>query len=384
MIIDKPTRNKLFIAVAGLAATAIVVALLVSRKAYLDDFNAGVHSYLADDLTAATTNLSRALARRPRSAEVRELLVKVLVEDSLRKYRAGSHPDALRAIQEAKALEPGEQSMMILNSLAGRIAAPSGKAPQDVRSMLKGLAGSPRAAKTGSEAQIIDVLRRFEDERGALVSSWNRQQEILASSLREERREMRGLVLFASAALGALLTFVAVMMVIAYRKVFGRNGVMAQLLEMRSRLELPAPADMTGEFRKIDAIEAELVKDSQSGAAQRLLQPYLEEEDPWVKARAAKAVHRFNSKAALGELAPMIQHSSQNSRLAAIWALCELATLDAISALAPTLQSADKPTQQAAIRGLVQIQTKKNADSGALKKVDALLAELRAKNDWVI
>lgn len=384
MIIDKPTRYRLFTSAAALAAAAIIVALLVSRKAYLDDFNAGVHHYLAADLSAAKERLNRALERRPGSSEVRELLVKVIVEESLRKFKAGAHGDALRSIHEAKALEPGDQSLMILNSLASRMSSPAGKAPQSVSALLKGLAGPPRAAKTGLEAQLLDVLRRFEDERGELVASWNRQQEILAASLRAERRELRGIVLFASAALGGLLLFVAGILVAAYRRVFGRNGVMAQLLELRSRLELPAPADMTNEFRKIDAIEAELVNDKKPGAAERLLQPYLEEEDPWVKARAAKAVHRFNANAALGELSSMIEHASQNARLAAIWALCELGTLESIGALSPALKSSDKPTQQAAIRGLMQAKSKSNADSGALKKIDALLAQLRADNDLVI
>ncbi|MBI4397360.1 MAG: HEAT repeat domain-containing protein [Elusimicrobia bacterium] len=138
------------------------------------------------------------------------------------------------------------------------------------------------------------------------------------------------------------------------------------------------------DLSKIETIESELVNELDAEMAERLLAPFFECEDPWVKARAAKAIYRINTEVALGELKSLINDSYKESQMACIWALGELATPDALDILVPFAWDNDKEIQQAVIRCLIQVENRKRVPEETLEKVKGLLAELRTKTDWII
>jgi hypothetical protein len=63
-------------------------------------------------------------------------------------------------------------------------------------------------------------------------------------------------------------------------------------------LERPDLIEARSDFRKIEAIEAELVNEISNDIARRLLEPFFH-KDPWLRARAAVAFYRINQAAAL-------------------------------------------------------------------------------------
>jgi len=138
------------------------------------------------------------------------------------------------------------------------------------------------------------------------------------------------------------------------------------------------------EFRKIEAIEAELINEADGDVAQTLLKSFFKTDDPWVKARAAKVLYALDPKVAFAELRNLVQNRSPYVQLPGIWGLGELATRHSVELLMSLVWSDNAEVQQAVIRCLVQMETKKLLPSDDLLKVKALLKEVRYKTDWIL
>src|SRR5690349_16341872 len=105
-------------------------------------------------------------------------------------------------------------------------------------------------------------------------------------------------------------------MVAWINKIFGRDQKVDPLVELqyqtmvgtaaraipREVLERPDLVVARNEFRKIEAIEGELIHHVNKSVAQRLLEPFLSRTDPWLRARAARALHHINPHMALQAL----------------------------------------------------------------------------------
>jgi HEAT repeat protein len=138
------------------------------------------------------------------------------------------------------------------------------------------------------------------------------------------------------------------------------------------------------EFRKIEAIEAELTDEADRGIAQKLLTDFFQMDDPWVKARAAKALYPLDPKTAIDELKALAKNSSPFVQLPGIWALGELSSDRALEILMSMIWSNNMEVQKAVIRSLVQKETKHQIPSEYRRKVKDLLNEVRYKTDWIL
>jgi len=138
------------------------------------------------------------------------------------------------------------------------------------------------------------------------------------------------------------------------------------------------------EFRKIEAIEAELTGEADRVVAQKLLKDFFKMDDPWVKARAAKALYPMDRKSAFAELKVLAQSNSPFVQIPGIWALGELGSESALELLMSLVWSKSPEVQQAVIRCLVQMETKQQIPPEYRPKVKRLLKELRYKTDWIL
>jgi hypothetical protein len=138
------------------------------------------------------------------------------------------------------------------------------------------------------------------------------------------------------------------------------------------------------EFRKLEAIEAELVNQADRLVAEKLLRPFFSLDDPWVKARAAKVLYPLNSRLSLTEIKKLVQSKSPFLQLPGIWALGQIATKDSIQLLASLVWSPEAEVQQAAIRCLVQMETKGQLPHESQEPIRRLLKEVRFKTDWIL
>ena len=86
-----------------LLSSSLWASYVVSRRAFLRDFNAGVHSYLGGHFAESEDNLIKALSRRPRDAQVKQLLTKVFIERSFAQYHQKNYAGALETLDRAPA-----------------------------------------------------------------------------------------------------------------------------------------------------------------------------------------------------------------------------------------------------------------------------------------
>jgi hypothetical protein len=138
------------------------------------------------------------------------------------------------------------------------------------------------------------------------------------------------------------------------------------------------------EFRKIEAIESELTGDGDRGMAQKLLTDFFKMDDPWVKARAAKALYPLDSKTAIGQLHALAKSSSPFVQIPGVWALGELKSDRALEILMSMVWAKNAEVQQSVIRSLVQKETRRQIPPEYARKVKNLLREVRYKTDWVL
>lgn len=152
----------------------------------------------------------------------------------------------------------------------------------------------------------------------------------------------------------------------------------------RDVVERPDLVTARAEFRKIEAIEAELINQVNDAVAQQLLDPYFTRPDPWLRARAAKALYRLNPRRALEQLSYLATHSSQQCQMPAVWALGEIASGRSLELLMPMAWSRHPVVQYAVLRCLLQVESHRQVPATLQTKFSQLLADLRTKSGWIL
>jgi len=374
-------------------------AYVISSRAFLRDFNAGVHAYLAGQFVEAEQRLREAHERRPHSSEVTQLLSKVLIERSFAEYHQKNFAAALETLDRASQMIPAtDEAQSTMAALREQLAVPAEKRPVDIEQVLDGLYKHlpARTQPESLQAMMEQWLQRSQMSQEALLKRfWDNQERWLVQLEREKEEFHRilygGLILFG---VGGILLIVSLVGVLhAY---FGRRGVFSRLLEDHYRrvvaalpagshvlLGPPVSLHRVPESQQMDIIEAEIVSGHNEEESAKRLQSLLEGEDPWVRARAAKILYRLDPTVSLQELKRLVTDASNGSQVPGIWALSELGTSDALDLLVPLAYSPSLEIQQGAIRSLLQLRSKEKLPIDVRDKLDALLPEIRSRTGWV-
>jgi|GEM_PF-2417925 len=375
------------------------VRYVLSRRAYLQDFNTGVHAYLGGNFIEAEAYLRRALDRRPQNDQTKQLLVKVLIEQSFAQYHHKDFSGALSTLTRASQITPvDKETSQALQALRGQLAIAPEKQPVNMEQVLAGLYHRlPEKSQPESLQSLLErYLERSQNNQEVVLKRFWDNQETWLTQLQHEKEGFKnllygGLIIFGILG-GGLLAF----LIYVLNAYFGRRGVFARLLEdhyQRLVTALPAGSHvMLGppmslhnapEAHRMDVIEAEIVSGHDNDEALRRLQPMLEEENPWVRARAAKILYRVNPSLALTELKRLVSDASSAAQVPGIWALSEIASADAVDLLAPLAYSSIREIQQGTIRSLLQLHIKPELSAEVRAKIEKLLPEIRSKTGWV-
>ena len=391
-------KRRLWFGLIGIfLAAAALAPYLLSRRAFLNDFNQGVYHYFKGQWDLSRASLEKALARRPQNANARRLLAKVHLEEGMELYRLKEYQRAFRSFARAVELSPQDPGAeKLLETLGMYLARPTEAPPVEVGLLLQQISQASGGAypEREMEARLFQLIRQFQLDQKKVLESLAESQQATAGSLLEEQRNFRRILLGAALFLGAMALFLTAAFWLVYQRLFGQKGLVIELLALARRpahgpenflaQEAASQTALTSlDFRKIDVIEAELVNETDGATAHRLLQPFLEDEDPWMRARAAKVMYKVNKELALDELRRLADNKSKQVRLYGIWALGELATPETLDILAPSVWHPDKEIQKAAIQCLIKIENKKQAPKEALERVDAILSQLRSKTEWI-
>jgi len=372
---------------------------MLSRRAFLSDFNSGVHAYLTGNYIKAEQDLWKAFARRPRNERVKQLLTKTLIERSFAQYHQRDFSGALETLSRTSRLAPiDEAAERAMAALRDQLATPPEKRPVEMQQVLAGLYKRLpiQDQPTSLQSLMERWLERSQANQEAVLKRYWDNQEGWLLQLQNERGEFKkilygGLVLFGAAGLALLVLLAGILH--AY---LGRRGVFSRLLEehyQRLLTALPAgtqvllgpPVNLLGvpQTRDMDVIEAEIVSGIGRQESRCRLESLLEEEDPWVRARAAKILYRLDQKLALGELKRLVTGASSETQVPGLWALSELATTEALDLMAPLAYSPVREIQQGTVRSLLQLQSRENLSEQVRGKLIRLLSEIRSRTGWI-
>jgi|GEM_PF-3066453 len=133
-------------------------------------------------------------------------------------------------------------------------------------------------------------------------------------------------------------------------------------------------------FRKIEAIETAF----DDRMSERLLTPFLTGNDPWLCARAAKALYASKPAIALQALKRLVRQKSSLYQLPAVWALGELSTARSLEILMSVAWSPHPEVQQVVLRYMIKLESKKQIPTALGVSFEKLLKDVRAKSDWIL
>lgn len=374
---------------------------LASRRAFLNDFNAGLHFYMAGDLSSARKKLNDALERRWPHSQVKELLVRVLLEDSLKQRRQGDLSQASKSLEQAIALAPAHGDVrQALSALRVRFEKPDAFLPRTTDEFLKALyagTGRPLSVEGMDSADSSRRAQMLED-RSAFLEALAQSQEQWQAALDQQKARLTRIIYGSVVFFLALSGFLFICVLQLFRLLLGKKGLLSRVEGLQQQMAALHPAtqwpaiagpgvERSGSalvLRKIDAIEAELVNESDASMARQLLKTYLNGQDPWARARAAKALYRLDSGAAIETLKSLLGDTRREARFSAIWGFGELANREAVDILIPLVWQEDRQIQQAAVRCLVQMESRKQAGPEEASRIRSVLADIRAKTGWII
>ena len=382
-----------------LTSSSLWAAYILSSREFLRDYNGGVHAYLAGNYIDAERHLTEALRRRRRNGQVKQLLIKTLVERSFAQYHKREFSGAIDTLDRVSRLSPSdENTRQSLAALREQLATPLDKRPVNIEHVLSNVYRDlPGPVQPQSLRSLMEQwLKRSELNQEALLHRFWDNQERWLVQLQHEKQGFKkilygGLVLFGAG--GLVLAVLLLGMLHTY---FGRRGIFSRLLEdhyQRLLAALPAGTQVllgppvsllhVPESQQMDCIEAEIISGRSAEKSHRQLESFLEGENPWVRARAAKILYRLNPKLSLEELRRLVSEASHESQVPGMWALAELATAESLDLLAPLAYSPVREVQQGAVRSLLQVQSNRQLPPAVHAKLNNLLSEIRSKTGWI-
>jgi tetratricopeptide (TPR) repeat protein len=388
---------KLLLAAAFLVSSGLAYA--EKQQSIVDIYtNAGIKKYMHGDFEGAIKDLQSALEFDSRNKKAKAFFVKVLVDQASQNFMEKKYGKALSYIDQAKKYAPQNEEVIkmyeiITKEVEGEPSRP-GASQQD---MLK-LFGQfqQEQGKTISayfspqQNQMRDMISRFDSERKDLMVK-------MAEGGKEVRK--MGRTLFIGGIIGIAFIGVLIFLVGLYVNYSSArrealilqhqerilNSVREEMVSLASAAQsaaLPAGQAPTSaremisspnphiRAKGIEVIEAELVEEDDATqakvVAEKLLQPFLEDADNRVRANAAKALFKYNKKAALETLIKMFLDENKWMKTSAAWALGELPSEEAAGIL---LQHADDPDEHC--KSKVVDSLKKLLDSGVLSSATA-------------
>lgn len=350
----------------GLAVTIPAVARAEGSPQADILFKSGLGKYFAGDLSGAVTDLEDAVRYDPKDKKIKSFLVKVLVDSAARHTDRHDFKAALPYLEKAKKHAPESARV---NELYQAVYAELHPAPAAGGSGAAGGGGAP-----ADSGVLKDLFKSFSDSQEKIIETYTGPMKLLEKTINEQSKErvmlgniiekgqeassqaIRRTVVFGLGGLaaGIVIVIAGIWLILHYVSV-RREALLMQhqerILNMmqqqslaltqgggasprlmltqssstRQLIEDPNPLIRA---KGVEVIEAELVEEKDSEVAERLLAPFLQDENNRVRANAAKAMYKYKPDVALKILREMIDAQDKWMRVSAVWALGEIGADD--------------------------------------------------------
>ncbi len=401
----------------GLAAIAPAIARAEGSPQADILFKTGLGKFFAGDLGGAVTDLEDAVRYDSKDKKIKSFLVKVLVDSAARHTDRHDFKAALPYLEKAKKYAPESARV---NELYQAVYTELHPAPVT----------SPGAAGGGAASADAGVLKElfksFSDSQQKIVETYTGPIELLKQTMNEQSKErqmlggsiekgqeaasqaIRRTVVFGLGGLGAgiVIVIAGIWLILHYVGVrreallmqhqerilnmmqqqslaLSQGGgasprlMLTQSSSTRQLIEDPNPLIRA---KGVEVIEAELVEEKDSEVAERLLAPFLQDENNRVRANAAKAMYKYKPDVALKVLREMIDAADKWMRVSAVWALGEIGSDDGAQILLDLRDDPEYHVRRRVYKSLQKFQETRKDDMPAELRdvVDKAVRELAA------
>lgn len=386
------------------------------EKTAKEYFTRAEDKYVTDDLEGAVADFEKGLALDPKNFSAKGFYGLCLNTLVLRYYDKKDYASALPHLEKLNMIFPENQEIKTMYEETKKHTAPSKKERPEVwsgeekkridnsSSLLKEQIKKQR--ELISEYQGIRkpsqemVLAQAEKERDKLLSAFSEREEKILVAVSDEGKKNRknyflltGKVVLAMGGLILFLVFVS-------HKYSRRKELLLQnyeekiltqiknylpgSVENKSSLEngktpgLLSVTDPQGRFHGVEIIEAEF-SEKEKEIGERLLTPFLYDEDMKVKIRATWALIKFDKKRSLERLKQMSQDSDKSVRLKVAEVLSLIPQAQAFNLLFDMRTDPDEEVKRKVIKYVHDVYAEKRVELGKdLKEmVEIFLAEVR-------
>ncbi|MBI5574683.1 MAG: HEAT repeat domain-containing protein [Elusimicrobia bacterium] len=305
-------------------------------------FRAG-EKYTQGDTENAISDLEKGLKLNPKDKQAKDFLGLCLNEISLKYYVAGEYQSALPYLEKLNKFSPDPEVIKMYNH-----------AKKEVETASLGLPGVPlkkevstvisksekriqkqketvEKQKEGPQKELLEsVLAKAENEIAKLSVGLNQIDEKMGRIDSQQKELKKTYIFYSVGGFAALGGFIFLLVLISGYISHKRLKAFHEKLVLQSGSgKTPSITYGTEEIDKImtdidsrtqkiygiDVIDAELVSETDVTIGEKLLQPFIEDDDPLVRAKAFQSLWKYNPERAIVIIKTMLQDTDTSQRL---------------------------------------------------------------------
>lgn len=373
-------------------------------------FSIAAEKYVKGDNQGAVEDLEKCLEVNPEHSSAKNMLGLCLTELVAYYYNENKFVDALASLDKLIKLFPNDQKIQgvyvstkkkVEEQLKGVLDIPISPAEIEI---LFSLLDSPLHEQEkmvnlyqGDEKALMEtVITQARKVQSDLITKFKtREDKTVSTMIKTYIFTAVGIALFIVLMVLLLIVYIhkrdsrrEQIMMLSYEKIVDKlqpfiTTAADKNLKGNEYPHIIKNINHQGKLRGVEVIEAELVEtDKEIG--ERLLKPFIEDSNIEVRARAIKALYKYNPIKALKDLFIMSKDTNPEIRITVAQLLGQIGTEDSIRILIQMKDETDQKVKREVIKNLYEIFEGRSASlaKNVVESVENVLKE--NKDEWII
>jgi len=396
--------------------TVFTVSCYAENEKAESYFTDGVQKYIKGDIDGAIFDIENSLKLDKENKKYSSFLVKMLVEKGSEYYLQKKLKEALPYFEKAKKISPDNEKVKEMYDVIYKELFPTSEtqnvqkveSSEEMRKLFiefqKQQQNLISTVLGPTEQTLKEIISKVGDERREFLNILSKRDESVKQAFKENRDIInRNFVIAILVFIIGIIIVVIVFSYVSSRLSARREAILLQhqeriisnllqqnvgsvqlIDETTSPLKLIEGSHPKDRVKGVEIIEAELVEETDTEIAQRLLIPFLEDKDSKVRATAAKALYKYNSNKALQILKDMSKSKDRVTRLNAAWSLGEISSDLSAEILLDLINDTDYHVKRVVLKFLQRIlKTNKSISPVLSEKISKVITDARIKEGWI-
>lgn len=403
------------------AASKAVPSSPVSSGGY----EKAVKLYQAGDTAGAVKALEAYLAQNPSDEKAKNLMSEIYIASSVESYLFGKEEESFDSLSKALVLTPDMESANRLYDKVKKSRYPGQQSsgaslPQDALQFQKAvekLVQTQNAMVEQNRDSMQQIIKQSDAQQQDVLQALEKREDLMVKEIGHTRRA--SVWMLAGAIIGVLLIVMGILYVmqkIAQRReqlIIEQGEKMIQFVQEQTHQNLEYIKESMGQIsfnsqaanlmggnetaplaledntasklRKIDIIDAEIVKDGKASGPkdEQILKTLLEDPDPAVRARTIQVLFKTRPDEAYFRVEEMLSSPMPSIRVTAVKLLAGMATEKSVKLLTEVLKGHDVGIRREAIASLKSLLSESLMET-VKEEINRTLAVVSEKEGWII